>query len=132
MAEIFNFSTFGKRKEKELQKFEQQKNSKRQIDLRYRYSLSHFWENSKSSKLKFSDSYLPKTMFFRSCNFIFIFFALFWKKCTSVYRYMYISGHIDFYEILWSSNYFSWTSPNWWSRGSPGGWIKMSFFKTFW
>ena len=39
------------------------------------------------------------------------------------------SGHFVFYEIFCSSNFFGRTSPRCCSRGSPGGWIKISFLQ---
>ena len=34
-----------------------------------------------------------------------------------------------FYGILCSLNFFGRPSPRWYSRGSPGGWIKFCFTK---
>ena len=40
------------------------------------------------------------------------------------------SGHFVFYLILCGSNFLGRTSPRCCSRGSPGGWIKISFLQT--
>ena len=64
-------------------------------------------------------------MFFCSCDFIFNFFAIFSKNSL---QYIDPSGHFVFYEILCSSNFLGQMSPWCCSRGSPGGWIKISFF----
>ena len=36
-----------------------------------------------------------------------------------------------FYKILRSSNFFCRAPPRWCSRGSPGGWIKMSYLQFY-
>ena len=60
------------------------------------------------------------TSFLTFCNFF---------KNTP--QYIDPSGHFVFYENFCSSNFLGRTSPRCCSRGSPGGWIKISFYKTY-
>ena len=86
MVEIFNFSTIGKKKKK---KFEIQKNFIKEVagtqkNLNWKF-FEHFQGN------------LPKTMFFRSCDFIFNFIALFSKMRRSILTLPVILSFMTFF-----------------------------------
>ena len=48
-----------------------------------------------------------------------VIYQMFYRSCDCAFN---PSGHFVFYEILRSSNFFSRTSPRWYSRGLSGGW----------
>ena len=63
-----------------------------------------------------------KTMFFRSCDFIFNFFAFFSKMRQSISTLPLI---LFLMKFCVTSTFFCQTSPRCFSQGSPGGWIKI-------
>ena len=133
------YLTFQQLKKKRVHRSLSYKNFyKRRNDRKGRYS-AHFWENCKkdkknwsnrTQKSRFVESFQiinQRTTFFCSCDLIFNFFFLqFFQKCT---KYIDPSGCFVFYEILCSSNFLGRTSPRCCSRGSPGGWIKISLLQ---
>ena len=110
---------------------------KRQTDWKGHYTLAHFLENCKKCKFDVTgpkkyncfnhfQRNFPKIMFFRSCDLISNFLALFYKMNLSIATI----PVIWFYKILCSSHFFGWTSLWGCSQGSLGGWVKISLYKT--
>ena len=85
-------------------------------------------QDQKSKFLKRLQTNKPKRIFSHSCDFILNFFAFFTKNLI---EFIDLFGHFVFYEILCSSNFLCGTSPRSCSWGSPSGWFKISFYKTY-
>ena len=137
MAEIYNFSTFRKEKNKviELRLYYKKIHKKRQNDRKVQYTLaSENWNcflievTGPKKRTIFEDF---KVIYQKQCFSIpvtsFLPFWNFSQKCARVYPPF---QSFCLLWNLWRSNFFDRTSPKWCSIGSPGSWIIYFFTKT--